>query len=96
MCGGAPSMPEMPPAPPTPPPPPPAPEPAAPLPPPTAVSAGDKDAPQVTKRTSKRGAMQQASQGTNALRIALNPAAGAAAVPGADGKPKGNLNIPKA
>jgi hypothetical protein len=90
MCGGAPEIPAMPPPPPAPPMPPPAPEPAAPLPPPQAVTAGDKDAAKVQKRTSQRAALQQASKGTGALTIPLSTGQ----APAAGSKPAA-LNIPK-
>lgn len=81
--------------PPTPPPPPPAPEPAAPLPPPTSVSAGEKDAAKVQKRTSARAALQQASGGASNLRIPLATGGAGDAAGGPAKKPGGSLNIPK-
>ena len=99
MCfggGGSPPpapAPQPPPPPaPAPPPAPPAPLPEAPAPPPTLVEGGDAN--KVKKRTSKKAAQQQASQGAASLRIPLSTGEGGAV--GADGgKPKGALNIPK-
>lgn len=68
-----------------------------PLPPPESVGAKGEDQTRLKKRTSKRQAMQQASRGTNALRIKLNPSAGKStgvSVNTGTSK-KGSLNIPK-
>lgn len=81
-----PEMPEAPPPAPTPPPPAPMVEPELPTPPPTNVTNGE-DSPKVKKRTSKRQQQQQASKGTNALRIPLNLGKGATAK-------TSSLNIP--
>lgn len=104
MCS-APSIPSPPPPqavqemvqtppPPAPPPPPPAPD-LLPAPESVGAKAGDKT--RLKKRTSKRQALQQASRGTNALRIKLNPSAKSASTGSVNTgtKKKGSLNIPK-
>lgn len=82
MCLSTPKMPKMPEMPPAPPP---APTPLPPEEPTPAPQLVSKDAasPKLTQRRSKRAQIQQASQGTGALRIPLNA------------PPAGGLNIPR-
>ena len=85
MCMSTPSIPEAEPMPQAAPPPPPTAEAPQPAPAPELVNANEK-APKVSAPKTKRGAQQQAAQGTNALKIPMNT--------GAPKKAAGGLNIP--
>lgn len=82
MCLSAPKMPKPEPMPEAPPAPPPPVEQPKPTPAPELVNSGEK-APKITTKKSKRGLQQQASRGTNALKIPLST-----------GSAKAGLNIP--
>ena len=81
MCLSTPSIPKPEPMPEPPPAPPPPVEQPRPTPPPELVNAKEK-APKISAKKTKRSQQQQASKGTNALRIPLNTQA------------KAGLNIP--
>ena len=86
MCMSTPSIPKPEPMPDPAPAPPPAQEPPAPAPPAELVNADAGEAAKIKQPKTKRQQLQQASQGTNALKIPMNT--------GGEKKPAGGLNIP--